>query len=107
MAAELWPSITPSLFQVRTGHRLQLVLTTQVPSSNCGSVLSALTTPLPCILSTPQQKTLPGGHYEVLWGGSSPSSLNVGYMSGDEISPTSSGITPTSQGETEPLAWGP
>lgn len=99
-------AMSPSLYRVEPGHHLQFVLTTQALSSDCASLLSALTTPLPCILSTPQQRTLPGGKYEVMWGGSHPSSLNVGLLSEEDLVPTTSGVTPTSQSQTEPLGWG-
>ena len=53
--------LTPTLYSVPAGDHLQFVLTTQAPTSDCASLLSALTTPLPCILSTPQKKTSPEG----------------------------------------------
>lgn len=99
-------TLTPSLYAVAPGDHLQFVLTTQAPSDKCASLLSALTTPLPCLLSTPQKKTVPGGVYEILWGSSHPSSVNVPLLPEGTVQPTSSAITPTSSGEIEPLNWG-
>ena len=60
-----------------SGHHLQLVLSSQPPASKCASLLSALTIPLPCLPSAPQQDTLAGGEYTIVWSKSSPSSVNV------------------------------
>jgi uncharacterized protein len=98
-------TLTPSLYAVPPGDHLQFVLTTQAPSDKCASLLSALTTPLPCLLSTPQKKTVPGGVYQILWGSSHPSSINVPVLPAGSVQPTTSGITPTSSGESEPLKW--
>lgn len=68
-------------------------------------LLSALTTPLPCLLSMPQKQTVPGGVYQVLWGASHPSSINVPVLANGTLHVTTSGVTPTSQGESEPLGW--
>jgi hypothetical protein len=42
-------ALTPSLYAVGPGNHLQFVLTTQAPSDKCASLLTALTTPLPCL----------------------------------------------------------
>jgi uncharacterized protein len=97
--------LTPSLYAVPPGNHLQFVLTTQAPSDKCASLVTALTTPLPCLLSTPQKKTVPGGVYRVLWGSSYPSSVNVPILAAGSVQPTTSGVTPTSSGDSEPLNW--
>ena len=53
-------SLTPTLSSVASGHHLQLVLSSQPPASKCASLLSALTIPLPCLPSAPQQDTPSG-----------------------------------------------
>jgi uncharacterized protein len=98
--------LTPTLYSVPAGDHLQFVLTTQAPTSDCASLLSALTTPLPCILSTPQKKTVPGGVYQIVWSRTSPSSLNVPILGSGELTKTASAVTSTSSGETEPIDWG-
>ena len=81
------------------------MLTTQAPASACASLLSALTTPLPCILSAPQKKTVPGGVYQIVWGPATPSSVNVPLLGSDAVHGTASAVTSTSSGETEPINW--
>jgi uncharacterized protein len=100
-------ALTPTLYAVPPGNHLQFVLTTQAPSDKCASLLTALTTPLPCLLSAPQKKTVPGGVYQVLWGSSHTSSVNVPILPKGSVQPTTSGVTPTSSGESEPLDWDP
>jgi predicted acyl esterase len=100
--------LTPTLYSIPAGDHLQFVLSTQAPSAKCtgaGAIASALTTPLPCLLSTPQKKTLPGGVYKVLWSPSKPSTLNVPLLSAGTVQVTTSGVTPTSNGLTEALNW--
>ena len=98
--------LTPTLYSVPVGDHLQFVLTTQAPTSACASLLSALTTPLPCILSSPQKKTLPGGAYQIIWSRSAPSSLNVPMLGSGGVNETTGAVTSTSSGETEPINWG-
>jgi hypothetical protein len=100
--------LTPTLYRVPAGDHLQFVLTTQAPADKCtgvGALTSALTTPLPCLLSTPQKKTLPGGVYKVVWSPSTPSSVNIPLLPEGATEITSSGVTATSNGLTEPLNW--
>jgi len=97
--------LTPTLYSVPAGDHLRFVLTTQAPADKCASLLSALTTPLPCLPSTPQKRTLPGGVYQVVWAPSTQSSVNVPLLPEGTLKVTSSGVTPTSLGLTEPLNW--
>jgi uncharacterized protein len=97
--------LTPTMYAVVPGHHLQFVLSTQAPADKCASVISALTTPLPCIPSTPQKKTLPGGSYQVVWSAARPSSINVPLLSEGSLQVTTSAVTPTSSGQTEPINW--
>jgi X-Pro dipeptidyl-peptidase C-terminal non-catalytic domain len=88
--------LTPTLYAVPAGDHLQFVLTTQPPADKCASLLSALTTPLPCLPSAPQKRTLPGGVYQVVWGASTSSSVNVPLLPEGAVGVTSSGVTPAS-----------
>jgi uncharacterized protein len=99
-------TLTPTLFHLAAGDHYQLVLTTQAPQAQCASLLSALTTPLPCLPSTPEKMTLAGGRYQVEWGGSHPSSVNVPILSSSALASTRSGVTSTSSGLAEPIDWG-
>ncbi len=75
------------------------------PASKCVSLLSALTIPLPCLPSAPQRDTLPGGVYTIVWGTSSPSSINVPLMDAGALPEATSAATETSKGQVEPLEW--
>jgi predicted acyl esterase len=98
-------SLTPTLYSIAAGHHLQLVVSSQPPASKCASLLSALTIPLPCLPSAPQQNTLPGGVYQIVWSSSSPSSINVPLMNPSELPQARSATTDTSKGQVEPLVW--
>jgi hypothetical protein len=97
--------LTPTLYSVLPGHHLQLVVSTEPPAGSCASLLSALTTPLPCLPTAPQRKTLPGGLYRIEWSASSPSSINVPILPQAALPVTASAVTPTSNGLTEPVGW--
>jgi uncharacterized protein len=100
--------LAPTLYAVPAGDHLQFVLTTQAPADKCtgaGALASALTTPLPCLPSTPQKNTLPGGVYTVVWSPSTPSSVNVPLLPEGATQTAASGVTVTSNGLTEPLDW--
>ena len=92
--------LTPTLYAVQPGHHLALVLTTQAPTSDCASLPSALTTPLPCILRSPQKKTLPGAVCQVVWSASKLSSANVPLLHQGALKVTPSAVMPTSSGQT-------
>jgi hypothetical protein len=97
--------MTPTLFTVATGHHLRLVVSTQPATNDCASLLSALKTPLPCLPTKSQLATLKGGRFQLLWGPSTPSSVNVPVLAQDALPVTTSGTTPTSNGLIEPLMW--
>ena len=81
------------------------MLSTQPPASKCASLLSALTIPLPCLPSAPQQETLAGGEYTIVWSASSPSSVNVPLIDAGALPEAQSATTETSNGQVEPLDW--
>jgi hypothetical protein len=108
LAARQW-SIEPA-------HRLRLELTTQSPASICpatGQIPFAIE---PCKLTAPQQQTLPGGVYTLLYGPSNLSSLNVPLVPAHTFPAVRAGRTdtaPTSRSGAEPsssftlpLDWG-
>ncbi len=97
--------LTPTLYSLSAGDHLELVLSTQPPASSCASLLSALTTPLPCLPTAPEKQTLAGGVYHVQWSASEPSSVNVPLLPEGALPVTTSATTPTSNGLTEPLVW--
>ena len=97
--------MTPTLYTVATGHHLRLVVSTQPATKDCASLLSALKTPLPCLPTNSQLATLKGGQFQLLWGPSTPSSVNVPVLAQDALPVTTSGTTPTSNGLIEPLMW--
>jgi len=96
--------LNPAVWSVQPGHSLRLVLTTQEPTANCVSLLSALAPAIPCILTEPQQATLPGGTYIVQTSSEFASSLNLPLLP-DGLPSSPSGTTPTSNGLSEPLGW--
>jgi predicted acyl esterase len=98
--------LSPSLYSVLPGHRLELELSTQPPTSECGANLeAALGQAYPCDPSTPQRATLPGGRYTVVWSDSMQSSVNLPILAQNALPVAASAATQTSQGLSEPLEW--
>jgi predicted acyl esterase len=97
--------LTPTLYSVEAGHRLQVVLSTQPPPDKCASLLSALTIPLPCLPSAPKQKALAGGNYEVEWSRSVRFRVPIPMIDNGAPLAATSAPTPTSNGRAEPLVW--
>jgi hypothetical protein len=94
-----------AVWSLPAGHALRLTLSTQEPSSACGSFLSALLPAIPCLLTAPQQTTLPGGVYQIDHSRFLPSSVNLPLLPNDYLPAAPSGTTPTSNKLTEPLGW--
>jgi predicted acyl esterase len=98
--------LPPTLYSLLPGHHLELQLSTQPPQSDCGaSLTAALGPPAPCDPSAPQQATLPGGLYQVVWSSSMPSSVNLPLLATNALPTATSAMTPTSDGLTEPIDW--
>ena len=95
-------TMLPTVWTLVPGHALRLVLSTQSPTSACTSLISALSPPIPCEYTAPQQATLPGGQYQIKLG---DSSVNLPLVPTSSLAVTNSGTTPTSNGLTEPLDW--
>lgn len=68
-------SLLPTTWAVQSGHSLRLVVQTQVDRAKCAISIEALPQAWPCILTEPQQQTLPGGSYRVQLGGANASSI--------------------------------
>jgi len=97
--------LTPAVWSIQPGDRLRVTLTTEAPTSSCTSLISALSPAIPCLLTAPQQATLPGGTYLIEHSTGSPSSVSVPLLPAGTLAAAPSGATPTSGGQTEPLGW--
>ena len=70
--------LLPTVWKMQAGHSLRLVLSTQASAEQCQiSLASGLPQAWPCLLTAPQQRTLPNGRYEIEYGGTTPSSLSL------------------------------
>ncbi len=100
-------ALFPRIWAVAPGHALRLVLTTQTPDNVCAPAKPVLQSD-PCFLTKPQQRTLPGGVYDIQRGGAdAPSSLHLPLLPYQALATATSGTTPTSGGQVQPLYWGP
>jgi predicted acyl esterase len=98
-------TLYPTVWSLPAGHSVRLTLSTQEPTSACHSFLTALLPAVPCLLTAPQQKTLPGGVYQIDHSRFLPSSINLPLLPNDYLPAAPSGTTATSNGLTEPLGW--
>jgi uncharacterized protein len=97
--------LNPTVWSLLPGHSLRLTLSTQEPSADCDSLLSALAPAIPCLLTAPQQATLGGGVYQIDHTWRLASSVNLPLLPLGSLPVAKSGTTPTSSGLTEPLQW--
>jgi len=98
------------------GHRLRLELTTQSPSDVCPQNGAVSLVSEPCRLTVPQQETLPGGTYKILYGSGHPSTLNLPQLPWQAFPAVRAGTPPADwadgaqtspeHGFTLPLDWG-
>ena len=99
---------------VAPGHRLRLELTTQSPQEVCPEIGDVGLVSEPCRLTRPQQETLPGGRYTVLFGPEHPSALHLPQLPWGAFAPVRSGPPPADWTDepspyldfTLPLDWG-
>jgi uncharacterized protein len=96
-------ALYPTQWAVTPGDHLRVTLSTQTDAALCQS--TALTLAQPCVLTTPQAATLPGGEYSIHYGGATPSAINVPLLPYEFFRTALSGVTPTSDGVIEPLDW--
>ena len=96
-------ALHPRLWSVLPGHALRLMFSTQSPDSVCNGPVA--TTIEPCGLTDPQQRTVPGGVYQIKRAGPWASSVNLPLLPFRCFRTTASGVTPTSGGLSEPLNW--
>jgi predicted acyl esterase len=97
--------VNPAVYSLLPGHHLRLVLSTQPPSTECQSLLSALGIVLPCLPTTPQKEALTGGVFTIVWSKTSPSAINVPLMPANALPEATSAVTPTSRNLVEPIQW--
>jgi predicted acyl esterase len=95
-------ALLPRMWSVAPGHSVRLTLSTQAAAGDCASGV-----PYPCALNGPQQRTVPGGAYQIHRGSLRPSSVNLPLLPFGYFATAASGVTPTSGGLSEPLDWGP
>ena len=106
LAARQW-AIAP-------GSRLRLELTTQSPQEICPDEGNVALVSEPCRLTRPQQKTLPGGRYTLLFGPEYPSALHLPQLPWRALEGIRSGPPPADWTDepspylnfTLPLDWG-
>jgi predicted acyl esterase len=97
--------LSPIVWSVAAGHSIRLVISTQAGPDHCG-VHAGFGPFWPCGLTDPQQRTLPGGIYEVQRGGTMATMINVPLMAPSSLPTARSGTTSTSRHQTQPLDWG-
>ena len=97
-------ALHPRLWSLAPGHALRLVLTTQSPTALCANFAVAASI-LPCFLTAPEQATVPGGTYTIQRSPEAPSAVNLPLLPYLCLNTTTSGTTPTSGTNTEPLDW--
>lgn len=95
-------AMEPELWSVKPGHSLRLTLTTQVPAKLCSEQGFGTE---PCYNTAPQLDTLPGGTYSLQLGGQYDSHINLPLLPYGCLASVRDGVTPTSDGATEPLDW--
>ena len=88
----------PRQWSIAPGHSIRLKLTTQMPQEFCDAAYFGSE---PCLLTTPQTRTLPGGQYVIEHG-----SINLPMLPYGHFPTATSGATPTSDGVVLPLDWG-
>ncbi|MBH5328943.1 CocE/NonD family hydrolase [Eikenella sp. S3360] len=109
-------ALEPIQYGLQLNHKLRLELTTQSPSNICDNGKPIGFSAEPCGLTAPQQKTVPGGQYTLLFGGNTPTSIHLPQLPYMAQPTAASGRTPTAWSEntrkfdpegkhTLPLQW--
>ena len=80
---QLQITISPRIYSVAPGHKLQVVLTTMQDESKCGALLGVH----PCFPSPTQLRTFPGT-YTVLRGAGQQSAINLPLLPYGFFKPT-------------------
>src|SRR5918993_83333 len=94
-------ALAPRQWGLNPGHRVRFEITTQTPSELCpaeGAPPSNDTDP--CRLTGPQQATVPGGVYTVLYGPETPSALNLPQLPFKVFPEVRAGVLPTGWNES-------
>ena len=79
---------------VAPDHRLRLELTTQSPQEICPDEGNVALVSEPCRLTRPQQETIPGGRYTMLFGPEHPSALHLPLLPWEAFEAVRSGPPP-------------
>jgi predicted acyl esterase len=109
--------LAPRLWAINPGHSLRLELTTQSPLDVCPpSGAPPRNGTDPCRLTAPQQASVPGGVYKILYGPKWPSALNLPQLPWKVFPEARAGVVPTAWNENQrrlesreltlPLDWG-
>jgi hypothetical protein len=94
-------SLAPRQWGLNPGHRVRLELTTQTPAELCPATgLPSSNDTDPCRLTGPQQATVPGGVYTVLYGPETPSALNLPQLPFKAFPEVPAGVLPTGWNES-------
>lgn len=98
-------ALRPRQSAILPNHALRLVLTTQIPSADCATLIPLSTDP--CFNTKPQLQSLPGGVYSILSDRQHPSTINLPWLPYLYYTTARSAVTPTSNGYSVPIYWGP
>lgn len=82
-AVQLQINISPRLYQLAAGHKLQVVVTSQQDESQCGALLGWK----PCFPNATQLRTFPGT-YSILHGVGQQSTINLPLLPAGTFKPT-------------------
>jgi predicted acyl esterase len=94
-------SLAPRQWGLNPGHRVRLELSTQTPAELCPATgLPPANDTAPCRLTGPQQATVPGGVYTVLYGPETPSALNLPQLPFKAFPEVRAGVLPTGWNES-------
>jgi predicted acyl esterase len=98
-------ALKPRQWGILPNHHLEFELTTQSPSSICpappamprgGSE--------PCGMTDPQEKTVPGGVYDILYGPQTPTALNLPQLPAKYLVEARSGVMPREEPPATPAS---
>ncbi len=85
-------SLAPRQWGIKPGHKLELEITTQTPESVCPkNGVPQTNDSEPCGLTAIQEKTVPGGEYEILYGKNTRSALNLPLLPYEHFKEVKSG----------------
>ncbi len=93
-------ALRPRQWGLSPGHRLRLELTTQSPRDVCPIAgVPPRNEPDPCGLTAPQERSVPGGTYTILYGAKWPSAINLPQLPFNAFPAVADGNTATGWNE--------